>query len=869
MAKFQLYTIVAPCFIILVCLSGIEAGGKFTWLQRDRFDEIVGKYINAIKGHNCAPRSKADMMMRDDIVTQIPKANELLSKVFYSNRSVLVHMHNMALNRAFFMSYILQRMNSTEDYSIQPNLHYLYMSVTADINANPYAINGSSIIFDKDVYYPNWLTNLDFNKTIPLFGVKGWRKDNTFAQGNFIREPNRRVVQCQDIGAGNNKNYTHDGYKMNPWYDFWLPDLDGQEDKSNKFTYSVGIRYSNVTGKFIKEDFDVFNFFGPNLPSQSEKDIGKMPVRFTVPYFDCGKSNTWKVSAVAPIVDFFPRYSNYTHMRRQRFVGVITMDTDFMKIDFNPCGVSAGNPGPSYLAGVARCKDHTGCKAKSGKGYGRGGYICHCKGKYVYPMDIQGPYDGKLIEMSTNEERANSFNCIRGDHYRVLPIVDQNADVTVEFGVANINTRKKRSLLSINETDSVHFGSEKQGKVEIRERETVKETTKVEFEQNHKKKEKKRRRKRTTDYGDRSEFDQMRFDRMIRIFRQKVSINKDNCKSVPASSLNLPGDAAYDVENQFKYQGATALRLSHFLSIFLETVQITDNFGNLRGGGRLHQDHLFGEVLANVMGDHRILSSGIFFEPYIFENQDGTAKELFGPYAFKDRGVAKAIDMAGLPRKYIFEDWYQNIKQSWETNTAKLKKHKMNQLVRSDAKGTSSIKFEYYPIGYYAPKYEDGLWSHPKFKCDGMTDNWVMTYSIPFFRRDYVAKKNKFAGVVTVDVPLDNLEINQCPMAFSVANAFKNTARCHKSTKCKMIPGYKYSRGAYRCDCKQGYEYQFADGKNFIEGSLVELEYEKKVKGLFSRFDSLVCRVQGGATAVAVNYFSVLIGMIVSLMMSR
>lgn len=36
------------------------------------------------------------------------------------------------------------------------------------------------------------------------------------------------------------------------------------------------------------------------------------------------------------------------------------MDTDFMKIDFNPCGVSAGNPGPSYLAGVARCKDHTG-----------------------------------------------------------------------------------------------------------------------------------------------------------------------------------------------------------------------------------------------------------------------------------------------------------------------------------------------------------------------------------------------------------------------------------------------------------------------------------------------------------------------------
>ena len=303
--------------------------------------------------------------------------------------------------------------------------------------------------------------------------------------------------------------------------------------------------------------------------------------------------------------------------------------------------------------------------------------------------------------------------------YRVLPIVDQNADVTVEFGVADINTRKKRSLLSVNET--------------------------TEAQQTEQKPKAKKRRKRTTDYGDRADFDQMRFDRMMRIFRQKVSINKDNCKQVPPSSLHLPGDAAYDVENQFKYQGTTALRLSHFLSIFLESVQITDNFGNLRGGGRLHQDHLFGEVLANVMADDRILSSGIFFEPYIFENQDGTAKELFGPYAFMENGVAKAIDMAGLPGKYIYETWYTNIKSSWKTNTAKLKKHKMSMLVRSDVKGTSSIKFEYFPISYFAPKYEDGLWSNPVFKCDGMVNTWAVTYSIPFFRRDHIAKKNKFA----------------------------------------------------------------------------------------------------------------------------
>lgn len=36
-----------------------------------------------------------------------------------------------------------------------------------------------------------------------------------------------------------------------------------------------------------------------------------------------------------------------------------------------------------------------------------------------------------------------------------------------------------------------------------------------------------------------------------------------------------------------------------------------------------------------------------------------------------------------------------------------------------------------------------------------------------------------FRGVVTVDVQMDYLTINQCPQEFYEANAFKNTARCH------------------------------------------------------------------------------------------
>lgn len=42
-----------------------------------------------------------------------------------------------------------------------------------------------------------------------------------------------------------------------------------------------------------------------------------------------------------------------------RIVGLIVMDIDLNKIDFNACGLSPGNPGPSYLSGIDKCKKTT------------------------------------------------------------------------------------------------------------------------------------------------------------------------------------------------------------------------------------------------------------------------------------------------------------------------------------------------------------------------------------------------------------------------------------------------------------------------------------------------------------------------------
>lgn len=43
-----------------------------------------------------------------------------------------------------------------------------------------------------------------------------------------------------------------------------------------------------------------------------------------------------------------------------RFIGVVVMDIDFERIDFNLCDVGDGNLGLSYLVGIYRCKKYLG-----------------------------------------------------------------------------------------------------------------------------------------------------------------------------------------------------------------------------------------------------------------------------------------------------------------------------------------------------------------------------------------------------------------------------------------------------------------------------------------------------------------------------
>ncbi|XP_076444630.1 uncharacterized protein LOC143282762 isoform X1 [Babylonia areolata] len=850
----------------------------FEWMRPDRFDEINDKFYS-ITGENCRSKRQDDLQFRPGTVAQKPRYNMLLSTIIYSNRSNLLHAHNMALNRAFFYSFIYQQLNNSWDFDTQPGLMYIYMGHAADVTANPGFINGSSIFFDNNCSYPNWYRKMNFNTTLPLFGPRAWRADDYNEPTSWLREPSNNTIDIHDYGSGRIRNYTHPQYKGNPWYRDWLPDLVEKDDSVRKFTYSVGIKYSNTTGVFIKDEFTDYSFFGPPQPGQlSGKEA--LPVLISDPYFDCDRSDRWIVTASAPVVEYMPRYSPWIHLRRARFVGVTTMDLEFERLDMNQCPLAEGNPAPNYFANTARCRPVTTmCEPLMGFGFRRGGYQCVCEPGYYYPWWHDGPFQGVEIEQATYDEWLYGFDCLNVEQRMLTP------DMAPEF-----ITRKRRSVYSTKDRfmaavpkgQSVRLTAQRKRSViealkEHRAEAQALESAAAELHPKVVKKRSTRLVAKKSALGSasslhrekRSATDEEAASRMKRIMERKYQTNKGNCGTKKAYELFLPGDVNFGVERQFEAQGRTALRLAHFLSNFLQNVDEYEEFGDLKGDRRLNETQIFAEVIANVMGDFRILGSGVFFDRYKFRmsppvnNTDprfvnGITREFFGPYAWRhsssDQGTGldsfNALDFSGFQDFYTDKAWFQNLKSRWATNFYDLKKFTAKPMIRSNYNGTSSIRFEYYPLTYRAATYEDGEWLRPEFKCDGRVEDWVVTYLAPIFGKNDLKTRIEFKGVVTVDVSLDYLDINQCPSNFYVANAFKNTARCdYQSQYCVALEGKRFNTGGYKCECRQGFEYPFNDLAWFFDGQTMEQEYGKLQAGEPNRYHTLKCRI-GAASSL-------------------
>ncbi|GAV01173.1 hypothetical protein RvY_11924 [Ramazzottius varieornatus] len=222
---------------------------------------------------------------------------------------------------------------------------YYYLSLLADVAAVS-SINASAIYFDQNVSYPNWYRNF-YNRTFPLFAPKAARGDDFNDPINPKRYSTLLMTDVRDLGVSSmsTSNYTHPLYRINEWFTSWLPDKSTSDYQ--KVAYSVHIKYANGTQTTTE-------FFGPPEP---QADPG--PVKWSPPYFDCGRTNKWLVAAVVPVADLVPRHTKWRHLQTHRYVGAVVVETDLFKVDVNQCPVSLGNPASNWHAGTDRCHKET------------------------------------------------------------------------------------------------------------------------------------------------------------------------------------------------------------------------------------------------------------------------------------------------------------------------------------------------------------------------------------------------------------------------------------------------------------------------------------------------------------------------------
>lgn len=209
--------------VITVCCllqSFVVVVGQFEWQARDSFDEIRMR-LNDINKENCMIKHLDNLYLPEDTVSHLPDIQDININPVFPNRTALLHLHNMALSRSFFWSYILQSrfirpaINDTYD----PGMMYYFLSTVADVSANPY-INASAIYFAPNSAYSSSYRGF-FNKTFPKFGPRTYRADDFNDPIHLERISTRNTFIVQDLGAFSkdalSDDYSTNFYRINEW----------------------------------------------------------------------------------------------------------------------------------------------------------------------------------------------------------------------------------------------------------------------------------------------------------------------------------------------------------------------------------------------------------------------------------------------------------------------------------------------------------------------------------------------------------------------------------------------------------------------------------------------------------------------------
>ncbi|KAL3277012.1 hypothetical protein HHI36_012374 [Cryptolaemus montrouzieri] len=792
--------------IFTVSLFIFGAIGQYEWQPKDAFDEVK-RQMDKVNKYNCEIRHIGELYLSNNTISHLPDIKDVNINPVFPNRTQLLHLHNIALSRAFFWSYILQSrfirpaINDTYD----PGMMYYFLSTVADVSTNMH-INASAIYFSPNTSYSPSYRGF-FNKTFPRFAPRTYRLDDFNDPIHLERISTLNTFTVHDLGAvpvDTSSDYASDYYRINEWYKKWLPDeVDKRHD--TKTTYQVEIRYANNTN-------ETFTFHGPPGADENEG-----PVRWTRPYFDCGRSNRWLVAAVVPIADIYPRHTGYRHIEYPTYTAASVVEMDFERIDINQCPKSMGNNGENVFVDTARCKkETTECEPIHGWGFRRGGYQCRCRPGYRLPFHIRRPYLGEILERATEEQYYNGFDCLKIGWVQKMPVQWEKAPPYIR----NPYLDQHREYLN----STVGPDTLKQPRINIH---------------------------RSLDFI--------------------LGMNHEKCRDYKPEDLILHGGVMHGAEEYFENEAKMALRLANFISAFLQVSDPKEVFSGKRVSDKpLTEDQMIGETLAIVMGDSRVWSAGTYWDRNKFTN-----RTLFAPYAYKTELNTRKFKMEDLARLnksdevYLNKPWFRFLKQRWASNFDNLEKFNMKIKIRFNETGESTIKYEHYPNYYSGAKLSDGLWTAPFYDCYGKVPMWKVKYVAPFFGWDSLKAKLEFKGVVAVTMDMTKLDINQCPDKYWVSNVFKGTDKCdQKSSYCVPILGRGFEAGGYKCECKQGFEYPFEDLITYYDGQLVESEFSNLVDNNETRYDMFKCRI-AGASGLQGNFIAILLLVIAVINVSR
>ena len=89
-------------FLLSFAVNLVVIECQFNWQTRDSFDQIR-KQLDSVVPDNCKVVDINELFLPQSSVTHIPDLKWLGIDPIFQNRTNLLHIHNMALSRAFYL----------------------------------------------------------------------------------------------------------------------------------------------------------------------------------------------------------------------------------------------------------------------------------------------------------------------------------------------------------------------------------------------------------------------------------------------------------------------------------------------------------------------------------------------------------------------------------------------------------------------------------------------------------------------------------------------------------------------------------------------------------------------------------------------